>query len=233
VLPAVHVPTLVLHARGDPLESPESARYLASHIAGARLEWVEGRDHFPFGSQRPAVIEAIRRFVAKLQAEEATLDRVLATVLFTDIVGSTERMAELGDTGWRDLVTRHHATVRAHLARFRGREIDTAGDGFFVSFDGPARAITCARAIVDDAASMGLELRAGLHTGECETIDGKVGGLAVVIGARVGSLAGPSQVLVSQTVKDLVAGSGLTFEDAGEHELKGVPDRWHLYRVIV
>ena len=178
-------------------------------------------------------IEAVRRFVAQVQAEQATLERVLVTVLFTDIVGSTERMAELGDTGWRDLVTRHHATVRAHLARFRGREIDTAGDGFFVSFDGPARAITCARAIVDDAASMGLKLRAGLHTGECETIDGKVGGLAVVIGARVGSLAGPSQVLVSQTVKDLVAGSGLTFEDAGEHELKGVPDRWHLYRVIV
>jgi len=232
VLAAVHVPTLVLHARGDPLESPESARYLASHIAGAKLELVEGRDHFPFGSLRPAVVEAVRRFVAQVQAEQATLERVLATVLFTDIVGSTERMAELGDTGWRALVTRHHATVRAHLARFRGQEIDTAGDGFFVSFDGPARAITCARAIVDDAASMGLELRAGLHTGECETIDGKVGGLAVVIGARVGSLAGPSQVLVSQTVKDLVAGSGLTFEDAGDHELKGVPERWHLYRVI-
>jgi class 3 adenylate cyclase len=232
VLPAVRVPTLVLHASGDPMDSPESARYLASHTAGAKLELVEGRDHVPFGSQRPAVVEAVRRFVAQVQVAEATLDRVLATVLFTDIVGSTERMAELGDTGRRDLVTGHHATVRAHLARFRGREIDTAGDGFFVSFDGPARAITCARAIVDDAASMGLELRAGLHTGECETIDGKVGGLAVVIGARVGSLAGPSQVLVSQTVKDLVAGSGLTFEDAGDHELKGVPDRWHLYRVI-
>jgi len=232
VLAAVHVPTLVLHARGDPLESPESARYLASHIAGAKLELVEGRDHFPFGSLRPAVVEAVRRFVAQVQAEQATLERVLATVLFTDIVGSTERMAELGDTGWRALVTRHHATVRAHLARFRGQEIDTAGDGFFVSFDGPARAMTCARAIVDDAASMGLELRAGLHTGECETIDGKVGGLAVVIGARVGSLAGPSQVLVSQTVKDLVAGSGLTFEDVGDLELKGAPERWHLYRVI-
>jgi class 3 adenylate cyclase len=232
VLPAVHVPTLVLHASGDQMESPENARYLASHIAGAKLELVEGRDHLPFLSQRPAVVEAVRRFVAQVQAEQATLERVLATVLFTDIVGSTERMAELGDTGWRALVTRHHATVRAHLARFRGQEIDTAGDGFFVSFDGPARAITCARAIVDDAASMGLELRAGLHTGECETIDGKVGGLAVVIGARVGSLAGPSQVLVSQTVKDLVAGSGLTFEDAGDHELKGVPERWHLYRVI-
>ena len=232
VLPAVHVPTLVLHASGDPMESPESARYLASHIAGAKLELVEGRDHLPFGSERPAVVEAVRRFVAQVQVGEATLERVLVTVLFTDIVGSTERMAELGDTGWRDLVAVHHATVRAYLARFRGREIDTAGDGFFVSFDGPARAISCARAIVDDAASMGLELRAGLHTGECETIDGKVGGLAVVIGARVGSLAGPSQVLVSQTVKDLVAGSGLTFEDTGDHELKGVPDRWHLYRLI-
>jgi class 3 adenylate cyclase len=128
-------------------------------------------------------------------------------------------------------VQRHHATVRAHLARFRGVEVDTAGDGFFASFDGPARAIRCARAIVDDAASMGLELRAGLHTGECESIDGKVGGLAVVIGARVGSLAGPKEILASQTVKDLVAGSGLAFEDAGEHELKGVPDRWRLYRV--
>ena len=174
---------------------------------------------------------AVERFLGRIRRDESTLERVLATVLFTDIVGSTERTAVLGDAGWRHVVQQHHAAVRAHLARFRGREIDTAGDGFFAAFDGPARAIRCARAIVDDAASTGLEVRAGLHTGECETIDGKVGGLAVVIGSRIGSLAGPSQVLVSQTVKDLVAGSGLVFEERGQHELKGVPERWRLFAV--
>ena len=156
---------------------------------------------------------------------------MLATVLSTDIVGSTEKIAELGDAGWRELVERHHATVRALLARYRGREIDTAGDGFFACFDGPARAVRCAEAAVEAVRPLGIEIRAGLHTGEVETIAGKVGGIAVAIGARVGAMAEPSQVLVSQTVKDLMAGSGLAFEDRGAHELKGVPGEWRLYVV--
>ena len=167
-----------------------------------------------------------------VSAEEASFDRVLATVLFTDIVGSTEKAAALGDTAWKELLERHHAVVRAMIGRYRGAEIDTTGDGFLATFDGPARGVRCAQAIIEALKPLGLEVRAGLHTGEVETIDGKVGGIAVHVGARVGALAGPSQVLVSQTVKDLVGGSGLTFEDAGEHELKGVPDRWRLYRVV-
>jgi class 3 adenylate cyclase len=231
VLPAVHVPTLVLHALEDRVESVESARYLAAHIPGARLELLPGNDHLVYGSNQRAVIAAVGRFLSAVRETESVFERVLATVLFTDIVGSTERASALGDTDWRNLVERHHAGVRAYLARFRGTEIDTAGDGFFASFDGPARAIRCAEAIVEDARSVGVELRAGLHTGECQTIDGKIGGLAVNIGARIGALAGPSEILVSQTVKDLVAGSGLVFEEHGEHELKGVPDRWRLYAV--
>jgi class 3 adenylate cyclase len=169
--------------------------------------------------------------VVALGEVEAELDRALATVLFTDVVGSTEKAAELGDRRWKELVQEHHRRVRGQLARYRGVEVDTAGDGFFATFDGPARAVRCARSIVDAVAPLGIEVRAGVHTGEVETIDRKVGGMAVVIGARVGASAGPSEVLVSQTVKDLVAGSGLGFEDAGKHELKGVPDRWRLYRV--
>jgi class 3 adenylate cyclase len=176
-------------------------------------------------------VATIEEFLSSVRAEEAELERVLATVLFTDIVGSTAKAADLGDRRWRDLVQRHHATVRALLGRYRGNEVDTAGDGFFASFDGPARAIRCAEAIIQAVRPLGIEIRAGLHTGECDGIDGKIGGMAVHIGARVGSLAGSSVILVSQTVKDLVAGSGLAFEDVGEHELKGVPDRWQLYRV--
>ena len=157
---------------------------------------------------------------------------MLATVVFTDIADSTARAAELGDRAWKELIERHHATVRALLTRFRGTEIDTAGDGFFASFDGPARAVRCAQAIVEATGRLGLEVRAGVHTGEVQVVDGKFGGLAVNIGARVGAAAAPSEVLVSQTVKDLTAGSGLDLESRGEHELKGVPDRWHLYRVI-
>jgi class 3 adenylate cyclase len=157
---------------------------------------------------------------------------VLATVLFTDIVGSTARAAELGDASWRELVERHHELVRSQLTRYRGREIDTAGDGFFATFDGPARAARCARAIIQGVKPLGIEVRAGVHTGEVEMIAGKTGGMAVVIGSRVGAKAQASEVLASQTVKDLTAGSGLTFEDRGEHELKGVPDRWRLYRVL-
>ena len=181
-----------------------------------------------------ALFAEIERFCADLQSgewEPAEPDRMLATVLFTDIVGSTEKMAELGDRGWRELLDGHHAAVRRQLSRFRGIEMDTAGDGFFARFDGPARAIHCAQAITDDVRELGIELRAGLHTGECELADGKVAGIAVSIGARIASAAEPGEVLVSSTVKDLVAGSGLAFEDRGTHELKGVPGEWRLYAV--
>jgi class 3 adenylate cyclase len=163
---------------------------------------------------------------------EAEFERSLATVMFTDIVGSTRVAAGLGDRAWGALLERHHAFARAMLGRYRGVEVDTAGDGFFATFDGPARAVRCAQAIVDAVRPLDIEIRAGVHTGEVETIDGKVGGMAVNIGARVGALAGASEVLVSQTVKDLTAGSGLEFEDAGQYELKGVPDRWRVYRAI-
>jgi class 3 adenylate cyclase len=163
---------------------------------------------------------------------EAELDRVLATVLFTDIVDSTAMAIESGDAAWKALAERHHGIVRALLARYRGVEVDTAGDGFFATFDGPARAVRCARGIVQTVKPLGIEVRAGVHTGEVESINGKAGGVAVVIGARVGAIATASEVWASSTVKDLTAGSGLMFEDAGEHELKGVPDPWHLYRVV-
>jgi class 3 adenylate cyclase len=167
--------------------------------------------------------------LADIRDEEADLDRVLATVLFTDIVGSTEKAAEIGDRPWRELVQAHHATVRALLARYRGREVDTAGDGFFATFDGPVRARRCAKAIVDAVERLGIRIRAGLHTGECEVIDDKIGGLAVSIGSRITALAGASEILASQTVKDLVTGAGLRFEDRGAHELKGIPGEWRLF----
>jgi class 3 adenylate cyclase len=172
---------------------------------------------------------AVRDFLGVDRAPD--IDSILSTVLFTDIVDSTAKQAELGDHRWKALVERHHAVVRDARERWRGVEIDTAGDGFYATFDGPARAIRCAQEIADRVHDLGIAIRAGIHTGECELINDKVGGITVTIGARVSALAGPSEVLISQTVKDLVAGSGLTFEDAGEHELKGVPDRWHLYRV--
>jgi class 3 adenylate cyclase len=209
----------------------KEVRYIASRIPGAKMAELDGVDHPPFLGAIDPVVEEIERFISSMRAEEAQLDRVLATILFTDIVGSTERAAALGDRSWRDLLEWHHATARALLARYRGNEVDTAGDGFFATFDGPARAVRCAQALVEAMAPLGIEIRAGVHTGEVDTIDGKVGGIAVNIGARVGAKAGASQVLVSQTVKDLVAGSGLVFEDAGEHELKGVPDRWRIFRV--
>ncbi len=230
VLPSIRVPTLVLVRDGD--TPVEATRYIAEHIPGARYAQLPGDDHIPWiGDQRP-IIEEIQRFVRDVRDEEAELDRVLATVLFTDIVGSTEKAADLGDRRWSELLQDHHTRVRALLARYRGQEVDTAGDGFLATFDGPARAIRCATAATAAVRDLGIEIRAGLHTGECEVVDDKVRGIAVHTGARVASLAGPSEVLVSQTVKDLVAGSGLTFEDAGEHELKGIPDRWRLYRVV-
>ena len=229
VLPAIHVPTLILHREQD---SPEDNRYLAEHIPGAEYIALEGYEHVPYLGDQDSVTREIERFARSVRDEEAVLDRVLATVMFTDIVGSTETVARLGDQGWRDLVERHHAIVRSLLGRYRGSEVDTAGDGFFATFDGPARAVKCASAIADAVKPLGIEIRAGVHTGEVETVAGKAGGLAVVIGARIGSAAGPSQVLASQTVKDLTAGSGIGFEDSGEHELKGVPDRWRLYQVV-
>jgi class 3 adenylate cyclase len=223
----IQVPALVLYRSGDPISVQEST-YLSSRIRGAQLISLPGRDHFAWASHSDVVVQEVERFLTGVRAEEADLDRVLATVLFTDIVGSTEKAASLGDAAWRELVKRHHTTVRALLARYRGREIDTAGDGFFASFDGPARAVRCAEAAVEALRPLGIEIRAGLHTGEVEAVNGKIGGLAVAIGARIGSLAGASEVLVSQTVKDLVAGSGLEFEDRGEQVLKGIPGAWRV-----
>jgi class 3 adenylate cyclase len=228
VLSSVQAPTLLIHRTDDQVEPIEQARYIADRVAGARLLELGGRDHiWPIDD----IVPHIGDFLRSLVDREAEFDRVLATVLFTDIVDSTRVAVGLGDRAWSDLVESHHARVRAMLGRYRGNEVDTAGDGFFATFDGPVRALRCAEAIVDAVRPLGVEVRTGVHTGEVETIDGKIGGLGVVIGARVGALAGPSEVLVSRTVKDLVAGSGLVFEDAGEHELKGVPDRWRLYRV--
>jgi class 3 adenylate cyclase len=233
VLPAIRVPTLVLNRAGDYAAQP--SRYLAERIPGARHIEVPGVDHAIFAGDPEAFLEEIQRFLRETWAEraweEAEPDRVLATVLFTDIVGSTAKAAELGDARWRDLLHDHHALIRRQLIRYRGKEIDTAGDGFFASFDGPARAIRCARSIAEGVRSLGLEVRAGLHTGECERIDGKVGGIAVNIGARVAAEAGPGEVLVSSTVRDLVAGSGINFRERGVAELKSVSGEWRLYAV--
>jgi len=232
VLPSIRVPTLVLQREGAPWDV-RSSRYLAGHIPGARLVELPGADFVPFlGDQEPLFAE-LGGFLAEASEGrrwQVEPDRVLATLLFTDIVGSTALAAELGDRAWRALLEKHHAEVRRQLARFRGKEIDTA-DGFFATFDGPARAIHCACAVRDALAELGLDVRAGLHAGECELLDEKVGGIAVHIGARVSAQAGPGEVLVSRTVKDLVAGSGIEFEDRGEKELKGVPGEWRLYAV--
>jgi class 3 adenylate cyclase len=232
VLDSIAVPTLVLHRTELARLDIRGARYLAEHIRGARLVELAGRNFAPAVGDAEALFAEIERFCADIQSgawEPAEPDRMLATVLFTDIVGSTDRMAELGDRGWRKLLDGHHTAVRRQLTRFRGIEMDTAGDGFFARFDGPARAVRCAQAITDDIRKFDIQLRAGLHTGECELADGKVAGIAVSIGARIAAAAMPGEVLVSSTVKDLVAGSGLAFEDRGTHELKGVPGEWRLY----
>ncbi|MFL5767413.1 MAG: alpha/beta fold hydrolase [Actinomycetota bacterium] len=228
-LASVHVPTLVVHREED---APDENRYLAEHIPASSYVELPGNEHIVFLGDVEAVTAEIERFVKSVQDEEAILDRVLATVVFTDIVGSTETASLLGDRDWTQLLERHHAAVRGMLARYHGQEIDTAGDGFFCTFDGPARGVRFAQQAVSAVRSLGLEIRVGVHTGEVRTIDRKVGGLGVVIGARIGALAAASEVLVSQTVKDLTAGSGLAFEDVGERELKGVPDRWRLFRVV-
>jgi class 3 adenylate cyclase len=234
VLPAVRVPTLVLHGELDTVVPLDVARFVASRIPTARLVVLPGIGHLAFRGG-DEITDEIRRFVIEVREsgawEESEPDRALATVLFTDIVGSTAKAVELGDARWRELLADHHSLIRRQLVRFRGRELDTAGDGFFASFDGPARAIRCACAITDSVSELGLELRAGLHSGECELLDGKVGGIAVHIGARVAKQAQPGEVLVSGTVKDLVAGSGLEFEERGVAELKGVPGEWRLYAV--
>jgi class 3 adenylate cyclase len=231
LLPVITVPTVVLHRTNDPVEPIESGRFLAEHIPDATLVELPGDDALPWiGEAQPVLDEIERAATGNAPTHRERSDRVLATVLFTDIVGSTARASELGDAPWRSLVQRHHRAVRSALSDFRGTEIDTAGDGFFAVFDGPARAVECALSISSQVRELGLEIRAGVHTGEVETIDGKVGGIAVNMGARVASEAGPSEVLVSQTVKDLVAGSGLAFEDAGEHDLKGIPESRRLYR---
>ncbi len=227
ILPTIRVPTLVLSYEA-PWAGEKPAAYVAERIAGAKIARIAGSDPMDVEDPEPFV-SAIESFLTSVREEEAELDRVLATVLFTDIVGSAAKAAALGDRTWKELVERHHSAVRALLARYRGTEVDTAGDGFFASFDGPARAVRCAQAILEAVKPIGLEVRAGVHTGEVETIDGKVGGIAVTIGARVGSIADRSEILVTQTVKDLVAGSGLVFVARGEQELKGVPGEWRLY----
>jgi len=226
VLPAVQVPTLIL-AHPDRKDDFDRARDVASLIPGAELQEIPGRAWSEKGVS--SLAEKLRRFVG-VERVPTELDTILSTVLFTDIVDSTRKQSSLRDHGWKQLIERHHTLVREVLKRWRGVEIDTAGDGFYASFDGPARAIRCAQDVCSRIRDLGIEIRAGVHTGECKLINGKVGGIAVAIGARVAALAGPSEVFISQTVKDLVAGSGFTFADAGLHELKGVPDRWHLYR---
>jgi class 3 adenylate cyclase len=230
VLPAIRVPTLVMHRSDVVRIPPEHGRYLAEHIPGARYVEVPGVDAFLWAGDPEPILGEVEEFLTGTRSAPAA-DRVLATVLFTDIVGSTQRAAEVGDAAWRELLGRHDDLIRLELRRFRGREVDTAGDGFLATFDGPARAIGCACAIVDSVGELGLAVRAGLHTGECELAGDKVRGIAVHIGARVASVAEPGEVLVSSTVRDLVAGSGLRFADRGVHELKGVPGRWRIYGV--
>jgi class 3 adenylate cyclase len=234
VLPAVNAPTLVLNRAEESDFIVGGSRYLADHIPGARQVELPGPDHAIFAAHPELAAAEIRRFLEEAwedRDESVEPDRVLATILFTDIVGSTARALELGDARWRETLEAHHALVRRQLGRFRGRELDTAGDGFFASFDGPARAIRCARAITEGVRELGLEVRAGLHAGECEVVDGKIGGIAVHIGARVASNATAGEVVVSSTVKDLVAGSGIPFTERGEVELKGIPGEWRLYAV--
>ncbi len=231
-LPAIHVPTLVLARDGDLLFGAEESKWMADQIRGARFVSFPGVDHFYWAGNQDELLAEIDRFVSEVGDEEAELGRVLATVMFTDIVDSTAQGAALGDRAWAEVRTQHDQIVRSNLVRFRGREIKTMGDGFLATFDGPARGIRCAEAIAAQVQVLGVEIRAGLHTGEVTFEGDDVAGLGVAIGARVGAKAAANEILVSQTVKDLVAGSGLTFDDAGEHELKGVPDRWHLYRVV-
>ena len=230
VLPAVRVPTLVVQHTDDPIILPTVGKYVADHIEGAKYVEPPGRNLYHFVESWRSSFQEIAEFLTGQQADVAD-DRVLATVLFTDIVDSTRRAAEIGDRDWHALLDAHDAVVRAQLARFRGREVNTSGDGFLATFDGPQRAIRCAMAIRDAVQTLGIQVRAGLHTGECEIRGDDIGGIGVHIGARVSALAGPNDVLVSSTLRDLVIGSGLEFEERGAHELKGVPGEWRLFAV--
>ncbi len=230
VLPAISAPTLVVHRSEDPLVDVAHGRYLAEHIRGARLQEFPGDFHYSALGRDDEVLDEIEEFLTGSRRER-DIDRVLKTILFTDIVASTERVVRLGDRRWHEVLETHRSTVRRELKRFRGHEVDTAGDGFLATFEGPARAIRCAQAITNSVASMGLEVRAGLHSGECEVRGNDLAGVAVHIGARVGALAGAREVLVTSTVRDLVAGAGIEFEDRGRHSLKGVPDQWQLLAV--
>jgi pimeloyl-ACP methyl ester carboxylesterase len=229
VVPSIHVPTLILHRSGDRVCSVENGRWLARNIEGARYVELSGDDHAPF-SGADDILPEIQEFLTGSR-EAVAPERVLTTVLFTDLVASTELIGERGDRAWHDLVERHNAAVRRELTRFRGTEISTAGDGFLASFDGPARAIRCAMAIVNAVTGLGLRIRAGLHTGECERVGDELAGIAVHVGARVAATAGAGEVLVSSTVRDLVAGSGLELVDRGVHQLKGVAEPWRLFAV--
>ena len=229
VIPAIRVPALIMHRAGDKTVRLEAGRFLADNIPGAKFIEYPGDDHLPWTSDFEQILGDIEEFVTGSR-HAAEVDRVLATVMFADIVKSTERAAEIGDRKWRELLQDFYGVVRKNLGRYRGREVDTAGDGLLATFDGPARAVRCAQAINEDVPSLGLAVRAGVHTGEVEIIGEKVGGIAVHIGARVAAEAAPGEVIVSSTVRDLVAGSGIRFEDRGRRSLKGVPGDWHLFR---
>lgn len=228
VLETIQAPTLVLHHTDNRYVFVDNGRYLANHIRGARFVELPGGDHIFHLGDSDALLDHVQEFLTGTKAVPDQ-DRVLATVMFTDIVGATEHATRLGDRSWRDLLEKHHVLVRKELERYRGREVDTAGDGFFATFDGPARGVRCALAVRDSVRSLGIEVRAGLHTGECELIADKVGGIAVHIGARVMGVAGPGEVLASRTVKDLVAGSRLEFSERGLYELKGISGEWQLF----
>jgi class 3 adenylate cyclase len=230
VVPSVHVPTLVLHRVHDRLVNVRHGRWLAEHLPNARLVEFEGDDHNPWYQNPEQWLDEVQEFLTGARAAPVA-DRVLATVLFTDIVDSTRTASELGDQHWRELLERHQGEVREALGRFDGREVKSTGDGFLATFDGPARAIHCADAIIQSSAASGVRIRAGLHTGECEVMGDDIGGIAVHIAARVSAHAGPGELLVSRTVKDLVAGSGIEFADRGAQALKGLPDTWRLYAV--
>ena len=232
VLPATHLPTLIVHRTGDRVVDVQHARYLAHHIPGAKLVELAGEVHTPWLGNRDELLNAVEQFLTgKTRTHEP--ERLLATVMFTDIVGSTERAAVLGDNRWRELLEAFYARVRELLQLYRGREISMAGDGFLAVFDGPARTIRCASAIREALRALGLDVRCGVHTGECELVGKGLAGIAVHIGARVSALAGSGEILVSQTVRDLVAGSGLSFNERGKHRLKGVPDEWRLFEAVL
>jgi class 3 adenylate cyclase len=228
ILPTIRVPTLVIHRTGDRDANVEGGRWLAARIAGARFTELPGEDHFPWVGDQDAILDEIQEFLTGVRPTPES-DRELSTLLFTDIAGSTELITRLGDQAWQELLERHHAMVREELSRFRGHEVDTAGDGFFATFDGPARAVRCALSVVGAGQQLGIKIRAGLHTGEIQVMGPKISGIALHIAARVVATAKPSEVLVSSTVKDLVAGSGIRFADRGTHVLKGVSGEWHLF----